>query len=119
MKLSREFDEKFEVLDDVLEYILKNYATITLDDLADKFKFNKFYLSKIIKSCTGKNFVKIVQDIKMKKAIELILYTNLSIEDISVAVGYNSPSTFMRTFKKIYDISPTEYRRINKRICEE
>ena len=101
----------------MLEYILKNYATITLDDLADKFKFNKFYLSKIIKSCTGKNFVKIVQDIKMKKAIELILYINLSIGDISV--GYNSPSTFMRTFKKIYDISPTEYRRINKRICEE
>lgn len=51
------------------------YYVIALDDLADKFKFNKFYLSKIIKSYTGKNFIKIVQDIKMRKALELILCT--------------------------------------------
>lgn len=110
MEMSRDFNNKFEKIDDILEYIHKNYATVTLDELSQNFKFSKFYISKVIKSYTGKNFINIVQDIKMKKAIELITSTNLSIESISSAIGYNSTSTFIRTFKKIYNQSPTEYR---------
>ena len=111
MEISRQFNEKFEKFDEVLAYIYKNYNTVTLDDLSEKFKFNKFYLSKVIKSYTGKNFVNLVQEAKMRKATELLMYTNLSVEDISNAIGYNSTSTFIRTFKKIYYTSPTEYRK--------
>ena len=112
LEISRDFNKKFEKFDDVLEYIYKNYATVTLEDLSQQFKFNKFYMSKIIKSYTGKNFVNIVQEIKMRKAIELITYTNLSIDNISNAIGYTSTATFIRTFKKIYNLSPTEYRKV-------
>lgn len=112
LEMSRDFNKKFEKFDDVLEYIYKNYATVTLEDLSQQFKFNKFYMSKIIKSYTGKNFVNIVQEIKMRKAIELITYTNLSIDNISNAIGYTSTATFIRTFKKIYNLSPTEYRKV-------
>ena len=111
MEISKDFNEKFEKFDEVLEYIHKNYNKVTLDDLSEKFKFNKYYLSKIIKSYTGKNFVNIVQSLKMRKARELLIYTNLPIEDISNAIGYNSTSTFIRTFKEIYKISPSQYRK--------
>lgn len=111
MEISKSIDEKFEKFDEVLEYIHKNYNKVTLEDLSEKFKFNKYYLSKVIKSYTGKNFVNIVQSIKMRKAREFLTYTNLSIEDISMAIGYNSTSTFIRTFKKIHKLSPNEYRK--------
>lgn len=47
----------------------------------------------------------------MRKARELLIYTKLPIEDISNAIGYNSTSTFIRTFKEIYKISPSQYRK--------
>lgn len=111
IEISRDFNDKFEKFDDILEYIYKNFATVTLDDLSREFKFDKFYISKVIKSYTGRNFISIVQDIKMRKATELIISTNLSMESIGNAVGYTSTPTFIRTFKKIYNMSPSEYRK--------
>ena len=110
-KFQKTLMRNLKKFDEVLEYIHKNYNKVTLDDLSEKFKFNKYYLSKIIKSYTGKNFVNIVQSLKMRKARELLIYTNLPIEDISNAIGYNSTSTFIRTFKEIYKTSPSQYRK--------
>lgn len=49
----------------------------------------------------------------MIKATELLRLTKMSIGDISKAVGYENQLHFSRAFKKIYNISPREWRNIN------
>ena len=55
-------------------------------------------------------------DSKMKYALALLNNPNLKIIDISYMLGYNNCSFFSKTFKKIFGISPKEYRNKNKTI---
>ena len=50
----------------------------------------------------------------MSKAAELLKLTQLSINDIGIAVGYDNSLHFSRAFKNIYGISPREWRNQNK-----
>lgn len=51
-----------------------------------------------------------IQTLKLNKAIELLSSTDLKIRDISDAIGYENDTHFIRTFKKVYGISPNQYR---------
>jgi YesN/AraC family two-component response regulator len=51
-----------------------------------------------------------IQTIKLDKAIELLVSSDLKINDISEVVGYENTTYFIRTFKKLYGISPNKYR---------
>ena len=50
----------------------------------------------------------------MEKARELLEKENEKIPDIVEQVGYSSPSYFAKVFRKMYDISPQEYRKKGK-----
>ncbi len=103
----QEFD--FSLL---LQYINLNYQTVTLSSLADEFKFNKFYLSKLIKKNLNQTLSEIVKFLKVSHAEGLLLKTNLSVEEISAKVGYASVDHFSRTFKKEKGSSPSYYRKL-------
>ncbi len=51
---------------------------------------------------------------RLKKAADLIVSTDLKIEEIAVRCGYNRPGYFSTRFKKTYLCSPMEYRKINR-----
>ena len=69
------------------------------------------YLSKIIKDTTDKNFVTLVRDLKMRDAVRYLEKTKLSMEEISIRIGYNSEDHFYRVFSAFYGISPLQYRK--------
>lgn len=95
----------------ILQCIKDNFATITLDDLAQQFFFNKYYLSRLIKSKTGSNFSDIIRKTRLDVAVQLVGNTNLSLLEISNAVGYSDPTNLIKAFKKEYGVSPKEYRK--------
>lgn len=103
--------EESSLITEILTYIEDNYSTITLEELCKTFHFSIAYLSKLIKKSTGLNFTSIITNIKLKKACVMLKSTNISIKDISENVGYSSQEHFIRTFKKNFDISPTQYRK--------
>jgi AraC family cel operon transcriptional repressor len=94
----------------ILNYIQQNYATISLQSLADHFNYSTSHLSRLIKKHTGTTFAKILQDIKLKKGCSLLENSNLPIKDISDLIGYESVEYFTRIFKKTYNMTPSEYR---------
>lgn len=94
----------------ILRYIQSHYDTITLPKLADIFHYSPPYLSKIIKTSTGKNFKQIVTGLKIRKALYYLEETDLSIEDISDKVGYSSADHFYHVFRKLHGKSPQQYR---------
>lgn len=94
----------------IINYMLDNYATITLESLANAMSYSVPYCSKYIKDTTGYTFSHLLKNIKLSKAEILLKTTNMSIKTISEAIGYDNPENFMRAFKKTYQITPSEFR---------
>lgn len=105
---------KVTLLPALLLYIQKNYQTVTLTELSEKFNYAPAYLSRLIKQETGQNLSVIKADFKLSSARKLLLSTSYSIERISELSGYNSADHFTYSFKKKYHESPRNYRKRNQ-----
>ena len=82
-----------------------------LEEIAEQFHFSKEYTSRLIKSSTGRTFTQIHRNIRMNKATTLLANTNITINSIAEEIGYLNPEHFNRTFKKVYGMSPGDYRK--------
>ena len=104
--------------DMIIQFILKfidvNFKNANLTKLADDFHQSLSSLSKMIKQSTGYTFQELLQRKRYQKAIMLLLETNLSVKEISVAVGYENLSYFYRQFRKHYQVTPKQYRQLHK-----
>lgn len=98
----------------MINFMQANYQTVTLEDMAEQFHLSVPYLSKFIHEKSGKTFGEQVTNIRMKKAKTLLKNGNMTVENIAAAVGYPSVEHFSRTFKKLYDKTPVEYRNSEK-----
>lgn len=94
----------------ILQYIQSHYQSVSLESLADLFHYNSAYLSRLIKKNTGQTLVGILTGLKISKASDLLLHTNLSVSYIAKTVGYDSVDHFSRMFKKRCGVSPSDYR---------
>ena len=96
-------------------FIEQNFQNnISVEDIAACCKLNRSYFGKIFRDAVGKSPQEFLISYRMTKAAELLKLTDLSIKDISNAVGYDSQLHFSRAFKKIYGLSPREWRTENK-----
>lgn len=98
----------------VLQYIQQNYRTVTLSSLAKTFHFSEAYLSKLIHKTLNQSFTDILRSLKMNHAMEYLMNTSMKISEIAEKVGYDSVDHFSRTFRKVYGVSPLEYRKTHK-----
>ena len=69
------------------------------------------YLSRLFKQTTGMGFGQFRVSIAIKKSKELLENTDFTIEQIAFQVGYQNSESFIRIFKKITGLTPTEYRK--------
>jgi YesN/AraC family two-component response regulator len=97
--------------EEMLNYMRENIQTVTLDQLANEFSYNKCYLSRLISEEFGVGFQKLLRDIRMEKMESLIRYTNLPLEEIAELVGYKNAVMIYKLFREKYDMTPSEYRR--------
>lgn len=110
---SKPHRERFE-LSEVLEYINEHYSNVTLNELAERFHYNKSYLSLRIKKYTGHSFSTLINEYKLKKATSLLLNSSMSIDGICEVVGFYDHSHFNKVFKERYNMNPSAYREANK-----
>ncbi|SES09802.1 Helix-turn-helix domain-containing protein [Gracilibacillus ureilyticus] len=94
----------------IKEFTKKNYANISLDDLAELCKMSPNYISTFFKEKTGTNFSAYLTEIRMRKAAEMLGDFHYKTYEISNLVGYTNPKNFTRMFKKYYGVTPREYR---------
>lgn len=95
----------------LIRFIQDNYTNINLDMIARKFHYTPEYTSKLIKEATGMNYKTILQKVRIERASFLLIDTNLSVQNIGLQVGYENVEHFIRTFKKVNGMTPTEYRK--------
>lgn len=95
----------------ILQYIQHNYRSVTLRELSQVFHYNETYLSRLLQSYIHMSFTEIVRSLRMKRAEEYLLNTDLKVQEITRLIGYDSVDHFSRTFKAAYGVSPQAFRR--------
>ncbi len=98
----------------MLEYMGSNYTDCTLEHMAEIFGYHPDYLSRKFKAITGESFNEKLLSMRMEKAEELLLTTDLTIEQISQLVGFHDKSWFQKKFKEIYNNTPSKYRKLHQ-----
>lgn len=95
-----------------VEFIHGNYKNpISLQDAADVAGVNPAYLSYLFKQEMQIGFSNYLQECRMECAKELLCTTNYKIKDVASEAGFNDYHYFSKTFKKLNECSPADYRR--------
>lgn len=103
------------VLMTVLSYIEQNYRTATLSELCERLHLPDHTLSRMIKKNAGGNFKEILRRKRLNKAVSLLCDTDLAVNDIIDAVGYENHSYFHRIFRERYGCTPKDFRAAHRK----
>lgn len=96
----------------ITDYLKTHYsAHITLDELAEKFKMNKFSLCKKFRRETDLSVVDFLNQIRVNHARDLLENSSMRMDEITAKTGFESVAYFSRVFKNYTGISPTAYRK--------
>ena len=99
-------------LSTIKEFLDEHYTEkVSLDDLAERFFINKFYLSKIFKETYGTTVNNYLISKRITRAKQLLRFTDMTVDEIGVAVGMEDANYFSRMFRKVEGSSPREYRK--------
>ena len=95
----------------VVEYIESNLNNmLTWDKLSEDLYLSKYYLHRIFKSITGKGISEYVRSRKLTESLYDLVNTNILIGNIATKYGFEYESSYTRTFKSEFSVSPSEYR---------
>lgn len=97
----------------ITQYMGKNYTKdITLSEVAEMEGLSPQYLSSFFKRYMGISFLKYLNSIRLKNAVNDLIFTDLTIIDIAFKNGFFNIKSFNNTFKSMYGDSPSKYRKI-------
>lgn len=95
---------------EMVSVIEENYGMrLGLDSFADKFRLTPEYLSNLFAKETGMTFSNYLKKIRMEKAKELILNTDMKIYEVACSVGYPDQKYFSKVFKEYTGVSAKQY----------
>lgn len=99
-----------------LDYIIDTQydKKVSLTQIAREFNVSMSYLSSLYSTVTGRTFKEALSSARLKKAKELMLTTSLSLAEIADAVGICDEIYLGKRFKKIFGVSVSEFKKINK-----
>lgn len=111
----QEQQDSYDKVEAIKHYINENIEkNIKRSDLSEYLHMNIDYLNRIFKKETGMALSEYITLEKLKIAKQLIKTTMLPISFIAARVGFSNFSHFSKSYKKVFDISPSEERKENK-----
>jgi len=100
-----------EVTHKVIDYMEKNLSKkITLDELAKVTNFEKSYFVRFFKKETGTTPFKMLSEMRLERASDLVVSTDMKINEIAESLGYNTLSFFISEYKKRFVLTPSAHR---------
>lgn len=96
----------------MINYIKTNYTNpdLSLSKLEDIFNLGRTSIASYIKRETNMTFTDYVTYLKINRAKELLLHSDISINKISELLGFNNQHYFSSFFKKHVGVSPLQYK---------
>lgn len=100
----------------MMQYIHNHYSeNISLEDIADTAAISKSSALHLFQENIKETPINYLINYRLKQAALLLIDTEKKIADISSTVGFNNVDHFCRSFKKVYGITPTDYRKQNRK----
>lgn len=101
---------------EAVRYIGLHYnQRIRIQELADQVGVNRSYLTSSFQKTLGCSPRDYLVRVKMEKAREMLVGTDMQIRVVAASVGYTDPLAFSKTFKQSYGMSPRTYRKVSGR----
>lgn len=109
---SRLSAESHSYIHNAVRYLEQHYQEpITIPQIADSVGLSSVYLTKLFKLATGKTLSEYLNYYRTQRSLQLLIHTEDTVNEISAKVGYTDVRSYIRFFKKFYEITPGEYRR--------
>ncbi len=98
-------------MEKIRRFIEEHYReNVTLRMISDALYFNPSYISRLFKAETGQNYVDFLYEVRIRHAKKLLAETDMSIQQITEAVGFSNAKYFSRSFKLYTGMQPTQFR---------
>lgn len=99
-------------LENAIEYVERNYPNnFKIADLANECHMSETHFRRVFQEKMNMTPVEYVNFVRIKKACDLIDKTDISMEDVAEKVGFITPSTFNRNFRRIIGTSPYQWKK--------
>ena len=106
----RDYSEEFEKIKVAKKYIDENYTeSIQIKELAKMCRFSESHFRRIFYSCHGCSPNEYKLKKRIEKAKDLLLTEEMTVSEVSLAVGFEDANYFSRIFKKQTGKTPREY----------
>lgn len=112
--INSQFDDykNKQKIQQAIVFIQENYdKDLNMAVVSNHISMNYSLFSYVFKQYTGSNFVNYLKEIRIKEAKRLLEETDMRVVEISQAIGYENEKHFMKIFKSVCGVSPTEYRK--------
>lgn len=88
--------------------------TLSRDSLIERLGINRYDLEEAFAFCFNTQYADYINFLRLNDSIILLKESDLSMEEISEKIGYGTVRTFQMQFRKKYDMTPREYRKLAK-----
>lgn len=103
--------EPDQIKGQILDYIVEHMQEgVTHQELSSAFACHKSTINRILTAATGMSLKNYLIDLRLKKAGELLKYSNKSMSEIAELCGYQSSIFFSRQFKQKMGVTPLHFR---------
>lgn len=85
-------------------------SSLSVTGISDYVAFSPSYLSRVYKQLSGKSLSDSIMEARLQKARQLLLETDMKVQEITSAVGFESAAYFIRFFRKFMNMTPMDYR---------
>lgn len=98
------------------EIIEQRYAdpALSLNYIADELNMSSYHISRVYRQQNLATIVDVINQVRMEHAKQMLIHSETSIAEIATKTGYTSSSYFHRMFKKLYGVTPAEFRNANR-----
>ncbi|GAA3410698.1 AraC family transcriptional regulator [Paenibacillus hodogayensis] len=98
----------------VRDYIVQHYREpIRLQEIANKIDRSPAYVSSAFKQATGKSIMDVMHEVRISAARDLILNSNMSMEEVAEFLGYCNQTYFAQRYKRLMGYPPTHTLKLN------
>lgn len=110
--MASEFERKHhDLLAQVIEHALRSGSRpILVPELAERAGFSRFHLARLFQEVTQERLEGFLRRIRLERAAYMLQTSPMSVQEVALAGGYESPEAFSRAFRAMFGLSPSQFR---------